>query len=66
MGDLVLFPTHELFRGSLPVACPVCATKILPGVPVEILQDPGDPQHGLVVHAECAPMLAGLLPEPVP
>jgi hypothetical protein len=66
MGELVLFPSHELFQGTLPVACPVCATEIVPGTPVEIIPDPTDPHYGIVVHADCAPILMGLLPDPVP
>lgn len=66
MGDLLLFPTHEVFSMALPVACPVCATEILPCVPVEILQDPTDSHHGLVVHAECAHLISGVEPEPEP
>ncbi len=54
MGDLLLFPSHELFFLSgafaLPT-CPACQTPVCPGEPVELAPDALPAQTAY--HAEC-------------
>jgi hypothetical protein len=52
MGDLVLHPTHWLFRQFKHPACPECQTEILPLTPVDIEELPNGSK--MFRHAECA------------
>jgi hypothetical protein len=50
-GQLVLHPTHWLWKGGPHPACPVCRREILPLTPV-VMEDLDDGRT-LVVHEEC-------------
>ncbi len=52
MGDLLLFPTHPVFKGRNHLECPTCRKEIVPMTPIDLeLLDDG---RVMLRHAECA------------
>ena len=51
MGDLVLHPTHWLFKQFKHPSCPECQREILPLTPVDIEDLPDG--RKMFRHAEC-------------
>lgn len=53
MGELVLHPTHPLFKQLAHPTCPECHNEIFPITPVVIHHLPGG--RYVVLHEECDP-----------
>jgi len=52
MGDLLLHPTHPLFKQLARPTCPECQREIFPMTPIEIEELPDGKQ--MYRHKECA------------